>query len=32
MSDKLYVSTRGEQTPLDFYDSILQGIGNDGGG
>ena len=31
MSDKLYVSTRGAQTPLDFYESILQGIGNDGG-
>ncbi len=31
MSDKLYVSTRGEQSPLNFYESILQGIGNDGG-
>lgn len=31
MNDKLYVSTRGEQAPLNFYESILQGIGNDGG-
>lgn len=31
MSDKKYISTRGQQKPLDFYDAILQGIGSDGG-
>ena len=31
MVKKLYVSTRGKQKPLNFYESILQGIGNDGG-
>lgn len=31
MSDKKYISTRGQQKPLDFYDAILQGIGCDGG-
>lgn len=29
--DKLYKSTRGGQTPIDFYNAILQGIANDGG-
>lgn len=28
---KKYVSTRGHQEPLNFYQSILQGIGSDGG-
>jgi len=31
MKEKTYVSTRGKQTPLNFYQSILQGIGSDGG-
>ena len=31
MSDKKYVSTRGKQRPIDFYDAILQGIASDGG-
>ena len=31
MSKKLFISTRGQQKPLDFYDAILQGIGDDGG-
>lgn len=31
MKEKMYVSTRGNQQPLDFYEAILQGIGNDGG-
>ncbi len=29
--DKLYKSTRGKQEPINFYQAILQGIGNDGG-
>ena len=29
--DKLYKSTRGGQTPIDFYNAILQGIASDGG-
>lgn len=29
--DKLYKSTRGKQKPIDFYTSILQGLGDDGG-
>ncbi len=28
---KKYISTRGNQEPLNFYEAILQGIGNDGG-
>ncbi len=31
MNEKKYVSTRGKQRPIDFYDAILQGIGSDGG-
>ena len=31
MKEKTYVSTRGNQKPLNFYQSILQGIGCDGG-
>lgn len=31
MNEKKYVSTRGQQRPLDFCDAILQGIGSDGG-
>lgn len=31
MSEKRYISTRGGQKPLDFYDAVLQGIGQDGG-
>jgi threonine synthase len=31
VKEKTYVSTRGNQKPLNFYESILQGIGNDGG-
>lgn len=31
MKEKMYVSTRGNQEPLDFYEAILQGIGQDGG-
>ena len=31
MNEKKYVSTRGQQRPLDFCDAILQGIGGDGG-
>ena len=31
MKEKLYLSTRGNQKPLNFYEAILQGIGNDGG-
>lgn len=31
MNQKKYVSTRGQQRPLDFCDAILQGIGSDGG-
>lgn len=31
MKEKTYVSTRGKQTPLNFYQAILQGIGSDGG-
>ena len=31
MGEKRYVSTRGKQRPIDFYDAILQGIGTDGG-
>ena len=31
MSEKLYISTRGNQKPLNFYEAILQGIGSDGG-
>ena len=31
MNEKKYVSTRGQQRPLDFCDTILQGIGSDGG-
>lgn len=27
----MYLSTRGNQEPLDFYQAILQGIGSDGG-
>jgi threonine synthase len=29
--EKKYVSTRGKQQPLNFYQAIVQGIGNDGG-
>ncbi|MCD8027455.1 MAG: threonine synthase [Erysipelotrichaceae bacterium] len=28
---KTYISTRGQQKPLNFYEAILQGIGDDGG-
>lgn len=31
MKEKVYLSTRGNQKPLDFYEAILQGIGSDGG-
>lgn len=31
MNEKMYLSTRGNQEPLDFYQAILQGIGSDGG-
>ena len=31
MKEKMYLSTRGEQKPLNFYEAILQGIGSDGG-
>lgn len=31
MKEKMYLSTRGNQEPLDFYQAILQGIGSDGG-
>ena len=31
MKEKTYVSTRGNQKPLNFYQAILQGIGSDGG-
>lgn len=31
MKSKMYVSTRGNQKPLNFYEAILQGIGSDGG-
>lgn len=31
MSEKTYISTRGNQKPLNFYQAILQGIGSDGG-
>ena len=31
MNEKKYVSTRGQQRPLDSCDAILQGIGSDGG-
>lgn len=31
MEAKKYVSTRGQQEPLNFYEAILQGIGQDGG-
>lgn len=31
MKEKMYLSTRGSQKPLNFYEAILQGIGNDGG-
>ena len=31
MNEKKYVSTRGKQRPIDFYDAILQGIASDGG-
>lgn len=31
MKEKMYVSTRGNQKPLNFYEAILQGIGSDGG-
>lgn len=29
--EKTYVSTRNKQQPIDFYQAIVQGIGNDGG-
>lgn len=29
--EKLFKSTRGNQAPIDFYTSILQGIASDGG-
>ncbi len=29
--NKTYISTRGQQKPLNFYEAILQGIGDDGG-
>lgn len=28
---KRYVSTRGQQEPIDFFQSVIQGLGNDGG-
>ncbi|MFV0393381.1 MAG: threonine synthase [Coprobacillaceae bacterium] len=28
---KQYISTRGKQEPINFYQAIVQGIGNDGG-
>lgn len=31
MKEKMYLSTRGNQQPLNFYEAILQGIGSDGG-
>ena len=31
MKEKMYLSTRGDQKPLNFYEAILQGIGSDGG-
>lgn len=31
MKEKMYLSTRGNQKPLNFYEAILQGIGSDGG-
>lgn len=31
MKEKMYLSTRGNQEPLNFYEAILQGIGSDGG-
>ena len=31
MSDLTYISTRGNQAPIDFYTAILQGIAKDGG-
>jgi len=31
MKEKMYISTRGNQKPLNFYEAILQGIGSDGG-
>ena len=31
MKTKMYLSTRGNQKPLNFYEAILQGIGSDGG-
>ncbi len=31
MKEKMYISTRGQQEPLNFYEAILQGIGCDGG-
>lgn len=31
MKEKMYLSTRGNQKPLNFYEAILQGIGDDGG-
>ena len=30
MKEKMYLSTRGDQKPLNFYEAILQGIGSDG--
>lgn len=31
MTEKTYLSTRGNQKPLNFYEAILQGIASDGG-
>ena len=31
MKEKMYISTRGNQKPLNFYEAILQGIAEDGG-
>lgn len=31
MKEKMYISTRGNRKPLNFYEAILQGIGSDGG-
>ncbi len=31
MKEKMYMSTRGNQKPLNFYEAILQGMGDDGG-
>ena len=31
MKEKMYLSTRGNQQPLNFYEAILQGIASDGG-